>query len=156
MFLIVGQRVCGRVDDVPGICHVATRFVHFYYVPLIPLSSWLIEKGVKPATGDPGLRIPLCGRSVVFGWVQALLVAYGSLNTIKGILIMIRQQRQLGMVAPNVIFNLVLGVLCLAAWMLFTVRPFRASRQRAQELMDRLGIETEVTAKDYAGHELSS
>lgn len=151
MFLIVGQRVCGRVDDVPGICHVATRFVHFYYVPLIPLSSWIIEKGVKPASGEPGRRIPLSGKSVVFGWVQALLVVYGSLNTLKGVLILIRQQQQqFGVVGPNPSVQLTLGILCLGAWALFAIRPFRASKERTKELLGHLGIETETHVHDFA------
>lgn len=41
MVIIYGTRMFGRIDKFAGQC-IATRFFHLYYLPLIPLSSWLV------------------------------------------------------------------------------------------------------------------
>jgi len=39
MVIVWGSRLYGKVDVVPGFFHVATRFGHVYYLPLIPTQS---------------------------------------------------------------------------------------------------------------------
>ncbi|HZS35987.1 MAG TPA: hypothetical protein VFF06_04135 [Polyangia bacterium] len=41
VYVRYGTRLSGKVDSFAG-SYVATRFFHIYYVPLIPLSSWLV------------------------------------------------------------------------------------------------------------------
>lgn len=68
MVIIWGQRMYGRVDRFAG-SHVATRFFHLYYLPLIPLSSWLVfeERG----DGDfVGVQVPMQWRSVLSAWLR--------------------------------------------------------------------------------------
>ena len=36
MVFVFGSRLYGKVDEVPGIGHVATKFAHFDYMPLVP------------------------------------------------------------------------------------------------------------------------
>ncbi len=68
MVIVWGQRMYGRVDRFAG-SHIATRFFHLYYLPLIPLSSWLVleEQGDGKFVG---LQLPLQARSVLFAWMR--------------------------------------------------------------------------------------
>ena len=70
MFITFGTRNFGSVDRVPGCGHVATRFFHIQFVPLIPTASLAVPSG-QP---DVGLRIPMSLKSIVMGWFNAFLV----------------------------------------------------------------------------------
>lgn len=75
MVIIWGQRMFGRVDRFAG-SYVATRFFHLYYVPLIPLSSWLVlEEQLEGAFR--GVQVPLQGRSIGLAWLRVGAVVGG-------------------------------------------------------------------------------
>ena len=148
MILIHGQRMCGRVDDVPGICYIATRFFHFYYIPLIPLSSWLIEAKPEVASGFQGRRIKLSAKSVVVGWLQAFLLLFGLVNSAKGGFgLMANQQAGLG---TDGAIKMVLGLTALIMWTLLMVRPFQAGKERSEQLRGLLGFEPDVPNQQAA------
>ena len=46
MPIIFGTRWMGKVDAVSGVGHVATRFFHVQFLPLIPVESYLIFREV--------------------------------------------------------------------------------------------------------------
>ena len=75
MGIIWGQRMYGRVDRFAG-SHVATRFFHFYYLPLIPLSSWLVLEE-KEQGQFIGTQVPLQLRSVLLAWLRVASVIAG-------------------------------------------------------------------------------
>ena len=58
MIYVYGSRLFGKVDVVPGLFHVQTKFGHFNYIPLIPMQSYV----VLSHTGKTfrGVRVPLC------------------------------------------------------------------------------------------------
>lgn len=68
--IVFGTRMCGSVDATSQ-GHVETRFVHVWFVPLVPLSSWFV-------VGESAKPIPMSWRSVIaayargFGIVAAL------------------------------------------------------------------------------------
>ena len=74
MVIVWGQRMYGRIDKLAG-SYVGTRFFHIYYLPLIPLSSWLVleehDKG-----SFLGMRVPLQLRSVLAAWLRIFGVIY--------------------------------------------------------------------------------
>ena len=76
MMIVWGSRMYGKVDEVPGLCHVATQFGHLYYIPLIPFGSY----AVISETGDDfqGAPLPLSGKSVLTAWLRTIFVAAGS------------------------------------------------------------------------------
>ena len=82
MVVIWGQRMYGRIDRFGG-SHVATRFFHIYYVPLIPLSSWLVLEE-QAEGGFLGSRVPLQLRSVLLTWtrVASVLAALGAMGSV--------------------------------------------------------------------------
>lgn len=68
--IVMGERLYGRVSRVPGVCCVATQFYHLYYLPILPLQSWIVwsetRKGLE--TSWSGVRVPLRWTSVVLAW----------------------------------------------------------------------------------------
>ena len=147
MRIICGRRLFGRVDQVPGTCYVATRFFHLYYVPLIPLSSWIINQGAEKTFDFREQRIRLSVKSVVFGWLQAYFLLFGLLNAVWGGFQIAMQSHA----ANNTIdgeIKLILGLACLSAWLLFAFRPLRAGHERANELRAYLGIEPETHVEE--------
>ena len=89
MILIWGQSNYGKVDVVPRLCYVTTRFFHLYYVPLIPLGSYVVLEGTENGNGFRGVPTSLSWRSVLAGWVRAVMLgnplAYG-LGALRGAL----------------------------------------------------------------------
>jgi len=74
MVIVWGQRMYGRIDKIAG-SFVATRFFHIYYVPLIPLSSWLVLE--DHGEGNfLGTQVPLQLRSVMAAWLRVFGTLY--------------------------------------------------------------------------------
>jgi len=142
MVIIFGQRLCGRVDQVPGACYVATRFFHVYYIPLIPLSSWVIVEGSESDKGFRGQQIGLSGKSIVYGWLQAFLIIFGLVYSIYGA-IQISELNKAGKSPFDGIIKVVIGGFSLIVWLMFMIRPFRAGPDRARQLLELLGVPLE-------------
>lgn len=70
MAVIVGTRLFGGTDAVPGVFHVATKFCHFDFFPLIPLGSYIILESEFNSTS--GVQIELSGKSVALGYIRAV------------------------------------------------------------------------------------
>lgn len=75
---VYGTSPRGRVEYVPGLFHVATRFFHLWHLPLIPLGSELV--GTSRCPEATGRRVPLNGRSVLAAYARA----YGGLAAVVG------------------------------------------------------------------------
>lgn len=72
MLLVWGSKMYGRVDDVPGLFYVATRFGHLWYLPLIPMGSFVVlEREGKIVSAVP---IGLCLKSFFMAWFRTALV----------------------------------------------------------------------------------
>ncbi|MCE9563082.1 MAG: hypothetical protein K8U57_13650 [Planctomycetes bacterium] len=86
---MIGAGLFGMVDQVPGVCHVATRFVCLG-IPILPLDSWavverkeLVSAGflIQTVTGLPttsdgsvnGVRVPFSWKSVLMTYIRTLL-----------------------------------------------------------------------------------
>jgi hypothetical protein len=74
MLVILGTSQYGKVDRVPNLCHVSTRFFHINYLPLIPLESYIVLAGSEEGSNFRGVRISLSPKSVLFGWARAALI----------------------------------------------------------------------------------
>jgi hypothetical protein len=72
MYFVFGHRLYGKVDAIPGIGHVATKFFHFDYVPLVPTESWLVT--AQSGKTWRGVKIPLSAKSVFVGWGRATAI----------------------------------------------------------------------------------
>lgn len=63
----VGEPLRGAVDTVCG-QGVATQFVAFDYMPLVPTKSWFITKR-GPGRKFTGMRVPFSAKSILFTYV---------------------------------------------------------------------------------------
>ena len=81
MLLIWGSRLYGRIHDVAGLFHVATRFGHIYYIPLLPDGSYAV---FKDEDGQPvAVKIRFRIKSWLTAWLRALL----SISVLSGAII---------------------------------------------------------------------
>lgn len=70
--IVAGTRLAGKVDESQA-GFVATRFVHVWWVPLIPMSSWFVtEGGARP--------VPFSLKSAFVGYVRG----WGALAALGG------------------------------------------------------------------------
>src|SRR5262245_61154141 len=83
MIFIWGSRLYGRVDEVPGLFHVATRFGHLWYIPLIPMGSTVIFE--KSGNSYRGVPIGLSAKSFLVAWLRAGLIVAAVLLGIFGL-----------------------------------------------------------------------
>jgi hypothetical protein len=63
-----GEAFYGRVDRVPGLFVVATRFFHINFIPLVPIAGHLLFD--TPSGPAGGVKIPLSGKSVFVGYYR--------------------------------------------------------------------------------------
>ena len=75
-----GDAYFGRVDRVPGLFHVKTRFLHVWWIPFVPRESWVVDDG----RGNHGRRIHLSWKSVFVTWSR---VAVGFLFVFTGLML---------------------------------------------------------------------
>lgn len=66
-----GKRMYGKVDAVGKLFYVSTPCSHFCFLPIVPHGSMIvIEKRGRECIG---VRIPLCLKSWLIGWLQVIL-----------------------------------------------------------------------------------
>jgi hypothetical protein len=133
MFVIFGTRCFGKVDHVPGLFYVSTRFFHINFVPLIPLGSYIIFDGT-----DRGKPIGLSLKSLGLAWgrwglvIAGVVCAFIGLAHFGGGL----NLRDTGLI----LIGCGLGVIAVLCAALFIASFFlnKASHDRAMQLADEL------------------
>jgi hypothetical protein len=68
----IGTAAYGTCDVVPGIFHVATRFLHVYFIPLFPQQSRLYVRRGKGAFEIPIRR---SWKSILLAWARTATLA---------------------------------------------------------------------------------
>ncbi len=72
MVIVWGSRLYGKVDAVPGVCHLATNFGHLYYIPLIPMGT-VVVYGSAPE-GDLVSEFSWSFKSILVAWLRVILI----------------------------------------------------------------------------------
>ena len=134
MIIVWGTIEAGRVDEVPKLFHVATRFGHVYYLPLIPLGSFAVFE--KTASGFQGAKIPLSLKSVLVAWLRAASIIGGAGLAIFGCVSLANHATAEG-IACFLASALAFGAL-FASYKLRIVR--QASYDRAKHLAQVIGL----------------
>jgi hypothetical protein len=67
---VFGTRLMGRVDDVPGMFHVATKCWHINFVPFVPVQTYIVLS--KNGRQFRGIKIPLSLKSWGMAWLRFL------------------------------------------------------------------------------------
>lgn len=141
MIFIYGHRMYGKVDRIPGVGHVVTRFGHLNYVPLFPMGSFLVVQ----EQGDQfiGAPIGLNGKSILTTYLRAA----GWLGAIIGAVVLaisIADGRGSG-VSQAVIVSAVEMLAAAGVLALTYLLPWfhTASQERADKLMKSAAQRTE-------------
>lgn len=137
MVVVYGTRLFGKVDtlDDTGV-HVATKFFHISWIPLIPLGSFLVIED----TGDRhrGASVPLSFKSVLVAYLRAACIPFG---VGAGVVLCIQEEW---------LFGVPLGALSLgffiASYWIFVARGARRA-----ELLQRIGAGGTVPRVGAAG-----
>jgi hypothetical protein len=148
MYIEAGHELYGKVDQVPGLFHVATKFFHLYYIRLIPTGTFLVDERTQPPREWP---IPWSSRSMLFGWLRVALMlsAVGLLVTAFVLLLMLGQGEPVG-------HKLVIAVVCSAVFGGVLYRSYRLTRAkplRALELARVIGVPPEQLAHYFLDYE---
>ena len=75
MILIWGQRLFGKCEHVHGAFYVATKFVHIWGIPLVPLGSWVVIEGSTHGESWSGTPISMHSKSIALAYLRAACVA---------------------------------------------------------------------------------
>jgi len=134
MIIVYGQSTCGKVDKVPNLFYVCTRFFHVYYVPLIPVQSYLVLAGSESGDGGfQGIPISMSFKSVLVGWMRAglILAAIGLLIASIAMTVEMSEHGGRGTTVQDVLLLWALLAACpLAYWL--TLRYTFAGEARAK------------------------
>jgi hypothetical protein len=147
MIIIFGNRTYGKVDQVPGLFYVATKFFHIQFLPLIPTESFLIFDGTETDNNFRGCRIPLSGKSILFAWARFALFIAAVVAAILAIVELVR----IGEGRTNWLTLTIAGVSAVASIWLFwaSYRFAHASPIRALRIAQHAGIPPEALAQFF-------
>lgn len=152
MFIHIGVSLYGKVDQVPGLLHVATQFIHLSFIPVVPKQSYVVLAGTEKGDKFEGCPIGFSGKSILFAWLRCFLLIGG---IVAGVIAFITSQRGPRLAADAWHPFPVLLALSAAAFILLVVsyRITRARPLRALELARLAGISPEVLAGYFASHD---
>lgn len=140
MFIVWGSGLYGKTDEIPGMGHVATKFGHLYYFPLIPTGSQFIVS--KDGNTWHGAPVGLSGKSILLAWLRAgLLVASVIAVLLTGAFAMDNRPQwdQVGIFGAAAVFFI--GALIATNVM----KVFKqASYERAKQIADTTGFSDEA------------
>jgi hypothetical protein len=139
--IVWGTRLFGGVDKVPGICHVATKFFHVWYVPLVPTQSFVVIAGSETGKGWRGIPIDMNGKSVLAGYLRAATIVAAIISVIQAIT---AYERDSGSMLPSGLIFLGAAAMNLFMW------RGRASLERAHELAGIMKLDPAAVDQLYA------
>jgi len=147
MIVFYGSRTYGKVDQVPGLFYVATKFFYIQFVPLVPTESYLIFDGTETENNFRGCRIPLSGKSILFAWGRLALFVGGIVAAILAIveLTRIAEGRSNWITVTVAALSAVLSI-----WLFWASYRFaHAGPMRALRIAQHAGIPPEVLAQYF-------
>jgi hypothetical protein len=140
----IGQHFYGKVDVVPNLCHVATRFLHVNFVPIIPLGSCIIVTGSEKGKNFQGINTTLSVKSMLLAWFRAGLYALAVGATLLSVLVTIDYVENQG-ATPVLALAAIWGIVAADIAVLWMSYRFnRASFDRALQLGAELGLEAVI------------
>lgn len=145
MIIIFGSRLYGKVDEVPGLFHVATRFGHAWYLPLIPMGSYLVLG--RQGGEQHGAYIGLSVKSLLIAWLRVVLFIAAAGCVIAAIMLGTAAPHRGAAAAPWWPYALAAPILLgLWLWAMMGEAFRRASYERAMALSERVGLGEVVNA----------
>ncbi len=134
--IVYGVRKFGKVDALENGAHVATQFVHIWFVPLIPLKTHLVVS--EDGNNYQGIPLPFSFKSLLAAWLRCFLV-FSTLGALAVMFAAIAEGEIEGLDA--VIAAPIAGVAAAAliATFVLSYRFFKPSPERARELEAKMG-----------------
>jgi hypothetical protein len=138
MIIVYGTRLFGRADSIDGVGHVACRFVHIMFVPLVPLETvFLLDD-------DRGMKLPFSFKAAVSGWFRGGSLFSGIAGVLAGIANVAEGQPLLGAVLIG------FGLFAFAMFPVWGWIFGHCSAGRRAELMAMLGIQEDAGGANAA------
>ena len=81
--IFYGMRHYGPVDRIEGVGLIKTRFIHIWFIPVVPMGSTFVTRETED--GVYGVSVGLNARSVAVAWIRTLCVFGGIALTIGGV-----------------------------------------------------------------------
>lgn len=139
--VMFGSRLYGKVDEIPGLGYVATKFGHINFVPLIPLEGWLVT--AEEGNGWRGQAISMSGKSVLVAWARMLFIVVGLGSLLFGFISFTEEKSQDAIVLGLLGLACIGGLIASYKWRWVT----HASPERALEIAQEAGISVEGLAQ---------
>jgi hypothetical protein len=149
MYVHVGTDLYGKVDRVPGLFHVATEFLHVWFLPLVPRRSYLVREETVKGKALPPIGIRLSSRSILIAWTRAVLSVVGIVLPIVAVIHYHQVQQGIGREPSlSLVFLAISALCCLGLWA--TYHFTHAGPLRALELGAVAKIPPELIARYFA------
>ena len=158
---VYGTRYLGKINVVPGLFHVATKFFHINFVPLVPLGSAIVIENSdhKMANGQLGIlavKLPFNWQSFFMAYFRTILwvcllasIFFLGVNLIplsKGV----PPADYYGLSGLNLLSANALAVAVSCALLYWSHRGSVASRERALELGQLAGFSEQLVIEQLA------
>jgi hypothetical protein len=144
LMFIVGDNYYGKVDHVPGLFYVKTRFLHVWWFPFVPRESYLFFDEKPGWGGLRGVKIPLRWKSVCTAWIRACSLFGCFWLLLAGGILLTRDRVEAPLVAAATLCGLAL-ICAVANWL--THQWTRADPERAIALGELLGMKADEVEK---------
>jgi hypothetical protein len=143
MIVFWGERLYGKVDQIPGLFYVGTKFFYFQFIPLFPVRSYLVFVGHE----DRGVPIGLSWKSVLFAYLRVIFVLIAALAAGIALVVFLKVGKhqdpwRVGGVPAGLSVLLILLTL-------LSYRLSRAGALRALKLAAQANISPEVLAQYF-------
>ncbi len=140
-----GKRFYGTVDRVPGMFYVATLFLHIFWIPLLPVGTWVCALESSEHTFGRSKRIRLSVRSLLMAWTRFFLIAVAVVCGIAGTGGLIAMWTEWRWIELPVWLLAALVAALIGLWCLRLFEP--ASFHRAKALTIAIGISEEAAER---------
>jgi hypothetical protein len=153
----IGEHQYGVVDQVPGVLHVATRILHFNFMPCFPLGTVIVVD--KRTVGEKTLvKTSLSPKSIAFAYFRLGLLWGAAVLLCVGFVAMEMEGRP-GRPDPPWfespgVWMVATSVLSFLGWWWSHWLTY-ASYARAVELADRVGIPRDVIDENFRSRGLT-
>ncbi len=147
MIVFFGTRTYGKVDQVPGLFYVATKFFYIQFVPLVPTESYLIFEGTEEGDSFRGCQIPMNGKSVLFAWMRFILFIAAVVTGLIAVVELVSVAQ--GRTGWQRLVTMGLAAVLSAVGFWVSYRLAHASPTRALKIASHAGIPPEALAQYF-------
>jgi hypothetical protein len=145
--IIYGSGLYGKCDHVPGLFYVVTRFGHLYFLPLVPVQTYLVLDGSDSGDKFSGWPIGMSGKSVLLAWLRlALFIGIIVLTVLTGIAVVKALESKGSWLKAGA---MAAGAALLVYVFVASYRLTKASPARALQLAEEAGLDPNLIVRYF-------